>query len=175
MIETRNATNTMVLSRSGVNVWNVADLLLEKKSFEFLMNRFPINKEEIFAVIDVVADTKCKHVEGDIEFRDIGTDGHVTLETISMSEGMYFNIISFARIWYPAEEDLTFLYEKGLSYILIEIFTDLINDMDTYLDNDLHEIIYHAVKFCIGPVGDPNFILSGLPIEEYNQIKYEAT
>ena len=59
MIETRNATNTMVLSRSGVNVWNVADLLLEKKSFKFLMNRFPINKEEIFAVIDVVADTKC--------------------------------------------------------------------------------------------------------------------
>ena len=87
---------------------------------------------------------------------------------------MYFNIISFARIWYPAEEDLTFLYEKGLSYILIEIFTDLINDMDTYLDNDLHEIIYHAVKFCIGPITDPNFILHGLPVEEYNQIKYET-
>ena len=46
--------------------------------------------------------------------------------------------------------------------------------MDTYLDNDLHEIIYHAVKFCIGPITDPNFILHGLPVEEYNQIKYET-
>ena len=81
----------------------------------------------------------------------------------------------YRLLWYPEEEDLTFLYEKGLSYILIEIFTDISVGQDTYLDNDLHEIIFHAVKFCIGPVGDPNFILSGLPIEEYNQIKYEAT
>jgi len=175
MIETRNATNTMVLSRSGVNIWNIADMLLEKKSFEFLMNRFPVTREEIFAVIDVVADSKCNHVEGDIEFRDIGIDGHVSLETISISEGMYFNIISFARIWYPEEDNLTFLYEKGLSYILIEIFTDISNGVDTYIDNDLHDIVYHAVKYAVGPITDPNFILSGLPIEEYNQIKYETT
>ena len=51
MIETRNATNTLVLSRSGVNIWNIADMLLQKKSFEFLSSRFPINKEEIFAVM----------------------------------------------------------------------------------------------------------------------------
>ena len=114
MIETRNATNTLVLSRSGVNIWNIADMLLQKKSFEFLSSRFPINKEEIFAVIDCVADIKSKHVEGDIEFRDIGEEGMITLETISISEGMYFNIINFARIWYPHTDNLNFLYEKGL-------------------------------------------------------------
>ena len=80
MIETRNATNTLVLSKSGINIWNISDLLLQKKSFDFLQNRFPISKEEIFAVIDCVADVKSKHVAGDIEFRDIGEEGMITLK-----------------------------------------------------------------------------------------------
>ena len=58
---------------------------------------------------------------------------------------------------------------------MIEIFTDISNGVDTYIDNDLHDIVYHAVKYAVGPITDPNFILSGLPIEEYNQIKYETT
>ena len=39
MIETRNATNTLVLSKSGINIWNISDLLLQKKSFDFLQKR----------------------------------------------------------------------------------------------------------------------------------------
>ena len=175
MIETRNATNTLVLSRSGVNIWNIADMLLQKKSLEFLSRRFPINKDEIFAVIDCVADIKSKHVEGDIEFRDIGEEGIITLETISISEGMYFNIINFARIWYPHTDNLNFLYEKGLSYLLIEVFTDINNNVTTFHDSDIHDIIYHAVIFAVGPITDANFVLNGLPVEEYNELKYEAT
>ena len=175
MIETRNATNTMVLSRSGINIFNISDLLLQKKSFDFLQKRFPVSKEEIFAVIDCVADTRSKHVEGDIEFIDRGEEGMVSLETISISEGMYFNIINFGRIWHPGQDNLDFLYEKGLAYLLIEIFTDINNNTTTYQDSDIHDIIYHAVNFAVGPINDPNFILSGLPVEEYNELRYEAT
>ena len=127
------------------------------------------------AVIDCVADTRSKHVEGDIEFIDRGEEGMVSLETISISEGMYFNIINFGRIWHPGQDNLDFLYEKGLAYLLIEIFTDINNNTTTYQDSDIHDIIYHAVNFAVGPISDPNFILSGLPVEEYNELRYEAT
>ena len=175
MIETRNATNTLVLSKSGINIWNISDLLLQKKSFDFLQKRFPISREEIFAVIDCVADVRSKHVAGDIEFRDIGEEGMITLETISLSEGMYFNVINFARIWYPDIDDLDFLFEKGLSYLLIEIYTDINNNVTTFMDSDLHDVIHQAVKLSVGPIDDPNFILSGLPGKEYNELKYETT
>ena len=68
-----------------------------------------------------------KHVEGDIEFIDRGEEGMDALETISPSEGMYFNIINFGRIWYPVQDNLDFLYEKGFKQVAIEIFTDINN------------------------------------------------
>ena len=88
MIETRNATNTMVLSRSGVNIWNVADLLLEKKSFKFLMNRFPINKEEIFAVIDVVAVAPGAAISGNVN-DNVGTSGNVDVAWPALKYNSY--------------------------------------------------------------------------------------
>jgi len=71
MIETRNATNTLVLSRSGINIWNISDKLLKKMPFEELKRMFPVTDEEIFAIIDCVADFKSKIVDGDIDFIDI--------------------------------------------------------------------------------------------------------
>ena len=43
------------------------------------------------------------------------------------------------------------------------------------MDSDLHDVIHQAVKLSVGPIDDPNFILSGLPVKEYNELRYETT
>jgi hypothetical protein len=171
MIETRNATNTMVLSRSGVNIWNVSDKLVDKVSFDEIQRMFPVTEEEIFAIIDCVADVKNKIVDGDIEFIDVGEENSISLETTHLSEGVYFNIINYGRIYYPNETILDLLYNKGLSFILIDIYTDIKHDSTRYMDSELHYAIFKAVGRCVGPIKDPEVVLRGLPVEEYDGLQ----
>lgn len=171
MIETRNATNTLVLSRSGINIWNISDKLLKKIPFEELKRMFPVTDEEIFAIIDCVADFKSKIVDGDIDFIDIGEDGSISLETTHLSEGCYFNIINFARIFYPNEKLLDVLYEKGLSFLLIDIYTDIKHNSTSYMDSELHYAVFKAVERCAGEIESPDVVLKGLPVEEYNGLQ----
>lgn len=157
-INTRGDNNTLVLARSGVPIFDISDALLARKDISWICNRFPVTVDEVFYALETVADL-LNDFEGGINVSNVGDYDNIELETISINETVYFNILQYGRIDKPDMLDLDKLYSYGFTKVIKEIYQDLAEGKEYFKQHELHNVVYEALCKIL-PNVDPQLILN---------------
>lgn len=154
-------TNILVTTQHSVLISDVANAVIDNKSIDWIQQRYPVTVNEVFEVIDFYADKFDDFDDQSIDLQNLGSDTDVELECKSISDGMFFNILSYGRQFFPSENRFPWLFKFGLHTILIEVFTDLSNGNTNFESSQLHTVIYEAIKDSISKL-TPEEILENL-------------
>lgn len=160
-IESRGNLNTLVLSNSAVPVADIAEAIIDGYDMNWLCERFPIKQHEVFEVIDAVADMMDESYHNNISLRNLGDESNIDLETTSVSDSMFFNLVNYGRTTKPSELDFNILFSTGLKSVIIDIYRDLKNNVNHYENSAVHEAVYNALEKIVKNA-DPNQILANL-------------
>lgn len=167
MIESRGNDNKVVTSAHGVLVEDIAKAVIEYKTLDWICNRYPVSVDEVFEVIDYLADTLEDSINfKSIKFKNLGTPDDIDLETRMITDGVYFKVLQYGKILYPEVEVFEDLYAKGLSSFIADIYTDLDNGNTDFEYSPIHNAIYHGVTAELGDL-TPAEVLANFDFEEY--------
>ena len=150
MISTRGPDNIIVLDRTRVPVDEICEAVADHKPMTWIKNRYPITDEEIFQCLETFIDMTVP-VRGDrLELRLLKSSSPSRLfdmETVVISDRVYFAILSYARVLAPQCLDVHLLYRIGIESILVECFMD-IKDNKFNLDeaDGLYRVVFEAFK-----------------------------
>jgi len=154
-------TNIIVTSKHSVLISDVADEVTRNKSIEWLQRRFPVTEAEIFEIIDFYADKFDEHDETSIDLQNIGNAVDIDLECKSVSDGMFFNILSYGKQFFPNENRFPMLFKYGLHTIVIECMTDIKNGNKDFESSSMHVAVYDTIKEIVSELS-PDEIINSL-------------
>jgi uncharacterized protein (DUF433 family) len=159
-IDSRGAQGTLVLSKSGVPVYDVADAIITEYNVEWICKRYPITPAEVFEVAEAMSDL-LQDWDNGLEFRNAGTETDVTLETIKVSDTVFFNLISYGRAIAPHVENFDQLYRLGLVEVVKDLYQALKDNKlhEVAEPNGLHSVVYDALYRILGDV-NPDQVLN---------------
>jgi hypothetical protein len=159
-IETRGNFNTLVLTGSAVPINEVANHIVDRKGLDWICNRYPISVDEVFECIDTIADLGGHYDQG-ITLINRGDDTEISLETVSVTDTVYFALISYGHQQAPDWLDMDKIYNRGLVKVIEEIYTDIKHDRDYYESSELHMCVQFAIFEELGNI-DPETVLKNL-------------
>ena len=160
-IEARGNNNTLVLTDSAVPIADIAEAIIDGYDIDWLCERFPVKQHEVFEVIDAVADMMDESYSNNISLKNLGDAANIDLETTSVSDSMFFNLVNYGRAANSTELDFNKLFSIGLKSVIIDIYRDLKNNVNHYENSAVHEAVFKALKKVVGDA-DPNQILANL-------------
>jgi len=144
MIDTRNGH--LVIGRHAVPVREITNAICDRVDMDWLTNRYPLQKSDVMACIDCIADLDNLNGKGDLTLRNSAINiGEVTVETKTISDIFFLKAIQYGAIFLPKEYDFNTLYDKGFRMLAIESFEDVLNGSVTFKSSDLHNIVYNAI------------------------------
>lgn len=150
MISTRGPENVVVLDRSRVPVDEVCEAVAEHKPLNWIKTRYPVTDDEIFQCLETFIDITAP-VNGDmleLRLRDPSTPSRLfDMETVLISDRVYFAILTYARVLAPECNDIHMLYRIGIESILVECLMDIKKD-EVALDeaDGLYRVVFEAFK-----------------------------
>jgi len=150
MIERREGTGTLVLEKSGVPIYDVADAIIEYYNIESVCEKFPISKEEVFEVVDAMTGILDGWEDGDIKLTNNGDVTNINLQTEIVSDTLFFHLLSYGRTENTESDDFDELYRTGLGKIVGEIFSGMVHEDFDVTDSPMHRAIYNALVVTIG-------------------------
>lgn len=154
----RRGDGILILKNAGVPVFEIAEQIASGKTLEWLCQRYPVNSEDVFDVIDTVANT-LNDWQDAIRLENVGDSQSINLQTTKVNNTLYFNLLSCGHCYEPSVTDFNELYTVGLEQVVFEIYTDIKDGVLDYEDSDLHLVIYDALLDAIGEV-DPDQVLA---------------
>jgi len=160
MIELRGHNDVPVVTGSAVPVADISDAVLDRKNLDWICNRYPVTVLDVFECIEFLADLH-KSYESGITLYNKGTDNDIQIETISVNETMFFNLLDFGHSIDPGCVDFDKIYNTGLVTTIREIYSDIRNGIALYESSEFHVCVYDALYNEIGDI-DPDEILSNL-------------
>lgn len=159
-IESRGNRNTLVISGSAVPVDDIAEAVISRKKLDYICNRYPVTVDEVFEAIDVVADSG-KHYEDGITLINRGDDVDIEIETISVTDTVFFAMISYGHTVKPSALDFDEIYNIGLKRAIKDIYSDLAQGASYFETSDLHNAVYESLIRELGHI-NPETILASL-------------
>lgn len=150
MISTRGPDNVVILDRSRVPVEEICEAVAEHKTISWLKTRYLITDEEVFECLDAFIDITMP-VQGDrleLRLHESSSTGRLfDMETVLISDRVYFAILSYARVLAPECVDVHLLYRIGIESILVECFMDIKDDKFNLEEADgLYRVVFEAFK-----------------------------
>lgn len=162
-LETRGK-NVVVTSGNGVIVTDIADSLIEGKSFEWLQKRYPVSYEEIWEVVDYYAD-KVPAKDKNFKLENVGSDTDIDIEVSKVSDTMYFGLINFGKVFLPQSDNTKLLFTKGLEMVITEVCEELLDNGDISEASNLHTVVYNELTNVIGQF-DPSDVLASMTFDD---------
>jgi hypothetical protein len=161
-LETRGHLNTVVVLPGAVPVEQICNAVVDRKTLEWICNKYPISVDDVFDCIDYVSDTAkpSTFVRG-ITFLNSGDAVDFDIETVSVNDTVFFAMISFGHGIKPEALAFDEIYNIGLVQVIKDIYNDLAQDAKYFESSDLHNAVYEALVEEIGDV-DPMQILQSL-------------
>lgn len=149
-ISSRGHDNILVLDSCAVPVTELFQSLINYRSIDEILKRYPVNINEIFECADACLDISPLTEEDFIEFvcepRGEPADEEFDLLTKAVSDHLYISVISHAREFYPKLDDLDELYTEGLFLILGECVHDLSLGQEYFKCSELHSIVFDSFR-----------------------------
>ena len=171
-LQTRG-NNIVVTGRRGVVVSDIAESIINSKPLEWIKNRFPVNDEEVFEVIDYYGDKLEGTIsDGCLTLLNRGTIEDIDLEVTHISDAMFFKLLQYGRIFYPSELRFEWIFQGGLEMAIIEIFKDIEAGNRDFESSDFHNYVYEAVSDSVGKDINATEVLKSLPVGLYNERKH---
>lgn len=159
-IETRGDYNILVLSGSAVPVNQIAHEILNRNNLDDICKKYPVSVDDVFECIDATADLldDWNHC---IKLKNLGTADDIDLQTESINDTVYFNMLAYGHNVDSAALDMDIIYNKGLVKVIEDIYTDLKAGNENFQHSDLHVVVYDAIQDICGHL-DPDEILINL-------------
>lgn len=164
MISSRNGN--LIYGKRAVLISDVVNSVCERKDMEWLTLRYPLAEHEILECIECIADLEDLGRGEHLKLRNAGDSQDIQLETTSISDKIFLKLIQYGRTYSPECTDINLLFDKGFRVCSIEVFEDIVNNVDSFEHSDLHSEVYKAYINCLGNSIDTNVILQLLKEDE---------
>jgi uncharacterized protein (DUF433 family) len=161
-IEARGEQGTLVLAASGVPIYDIADAVITEYNIDWICERYPVTTDEVFEVVDAMTNLLQDWGSG-LLLANTGSAEHIDLETVKVSDTVFFNLISYARQFNNKTTNLDTLYRIGLNNVIKEVYQALqAGTLHLVVEtNELHNIVYEAILTVLGDL-DPEQIIKAL-------------
>jgi len=146
MISFRGPEQIMVVDRTTVPVSSVCDAVIDSNSISDVLQRLPINEEEIFAAVDAMVGIVGVSYRDHVKFKCDRDEEDVSVETVTVTDNVYLNALLFGREQQPEEKHLFSLYAYGIESIMFDCLLDIKDGKHYYQNSTIHSMVYQA--FC---------------------------
>jgi uncharacterized protein (DUF433 family) len=146
-----NINGHLVIGKLQVPVRNVTNYILSRYSLESIIQRLPINKQEVFECLDAIADHDSIQVNDRLVVVNQSTvEEDILLVTTNISDNIFLKILQFGHLFNTSIEDLNDLFDIGFRQLAIESFQDKVSG-NGVLDesSDIHGIVSSAIEDAI--------------------------
>lgn len=166
-IQSRGNRGQHLVTRGAVPVQLVVEHIRTNKDIEAACKRFNLTPDDVFECIDFWADSNQPNSESYVVVENYGTASDIKIGAKSISDDLWFGLISYARMFYPNDLDLGILLQQGLRIVVLECYMDIYTGNRNYTHSDLHNTVFEAVVDAVGKPYDTQEALDFLGVDEY--------
>ena len=140
-----NRNNHLVLGKRAILVRDVTDSVANRKSMDWIMQRFPIEESEVWECIDAVADLDLLTSGVHLKVRNTSDDKQdIIIEVAQISDTFFIKTLQYGKIFLPKSNDFEQIFNVGLNRLALESYQDVVNGSISYQESDLHLLTYNA-------------------------------
>ena len=152
MISTRGPEDIMVVDRNCVPIADVCTTIISSETVTEVTQKLPVNVEEIFECVNIFADYFGPQENDFIEI-ECAKDGNDTaVEAVGMSDWVYFGALQMGHALNNREDDFQVLFSMGMEKIMYDCLCDIIEGIDDYSLQGLHQIVFESFSKAYGNI-----------------------
>lgn len=155
MISVRGPDSILVVDRTAVPVEEVCAAVLDSDAKEQVIERFPINDDELFGCLEVFSDTQGPLFKDFVEISCTNDAGEtLEIETLAVSDWVYLTAVYLGYQVFPNENRFYTLYALGMESVMYDCLLDLKNGRASFNHSDIHRIVFDAFIRAYGDLTD---------------------
>ena len=158
-ITSRN--NHLVVGKRAVLIRDVCDSVCNRKSMEWIQNRYPVDQLEVWECIDTIADIDNLTSGVNLKVKNNSKDKqNIIMEVAQISDTFFIKAIQYGKIFLPDSDNFEEVFNAGLNRLALESYEDVVNGSISYQESDLHNLTFNAFNKELEGILTPREILN---------------
>ncbi len=140
-----NRNNHLVVGKRAILIRDITESVCNRKSMDWIKNRYPIDEMEVWECIDTIADIDDLPAGVHLKVRNTSADKQdIVMEVAQISDVFFIKTIQYGKIFLPDSDDFELIFNVGLNRLALESYDDIVNGSISYQESDLHNLTYNA-------------------------------
>jgi len=166
-----NRNNHLVVGKRAILVRDVTDSVCNRKTIDWIKQRFPIDDNEIWECIDTIADIDTLSTGTHLKVKNTSEDKHnIIMEVAQISDLFFIKTIQYGKIFLPNSDNFEEIFNAGLNRLALESYEDVVNGKISYEESDLHLLTFNAFNNELQGILTDNEVLNLLKESDETQI-----
>ena len=155
-----NRSNHLVVGKRAILVRDVTESVCNRKSMDWIKNRYPIDELEVWECVDTIADIDELPAGVHLKVKNNSKDKQdIIMEVAQISDIFFIKAIQYGKIFLPDSNDFEAVFNSGLNRLALESYEDVVNGSISYQESDLHNLTFNAFNKELENILTPREIL----------------
>jgi len=128
-----NRNNHLVVGKRAILIRDITESVCNRKSMDWIKNRYPIDEMEVWECIDTIADIDDLPAGVHLKVRNTSADKQdIVMEVAQISDTFFIKTIQYGKIFLPDSDDFELIFNVGLNRLALESYDDIVNGSISY-------------------------------------------